>query len=182
MARNPIIELDPIELAIAAQVGIYRQIESIQEGRRPHVPWFVAGQAFGSHAVGSISEYVVCRYYGLNWRAERNRFHDDEPGDLELWGRSVEIRTTLPGKRLKIAQNDKAEIVFGVWEHSNDLPWRYELFGWCELEEGREIGVWEDPGDRKKFAYWVRADQLHHVDELRPVTRLTEEEAFGLGA
>lgn len=149
------IELTPIEIAIAANVGIIRRVASIQKGlvdqlhSRKSNPWQVDIE-------GACAEQACAKALGLHWGAGVNTF---KAPDL---GGNIQVRSTT-SRSLIIRDRDPDEDIFVLIV--GQAP-RYEIVGWILGKDGKNPLWRKDANNIGRPAYFVPQDKLNPIEKI----------------
>lgn len=148
-----IVKLTPLEMRLAAMVGVEREIDALANNRRLT---YGADPAlvFANHIIGAFGEYAVAKVLRSAWGSTM----PDYQGDVG----SVHIRTTAhPRGNLILHPADRAEDPH-ILVRGNLDSW--ELMGWCYGWEGQQERYWRDFGNNRP-AFFVPVSALRKIDD-----------------
>jgi hypothetical protein len=144
------------ELAVAAEVGAMREIESLLRGRRDQHGF--VGDGWGAHIEGACAEMAAAKAIDRYWAAPFNTFRSQgDVGPYEVRRRSKEgydvlIRT----------DDDDLKIHIAVFGSAPD----YWVAGWLYGHEAKQAQWLKTHGGRPP-AWFVPKEQLRDLDCLR---------------
>lgn len=144
------------EVAIAAHVGMQRQIHSLKDGRKP-AHGFV-GDEWGIHIEGACAELAVAKFFNLYWEPRINTFRQPDIGDC------IQVRRRSNSDyELLVRPKEKNEEFF---VHVTGRAPLFAVHGWMTGEEAksREERL-KTHGDRPA-AYFVDKNDLHPLEEM----------------
>lgn len=152
------ITLAPHEMAIAAWVGVRRNIES----RRRGLPdkHGLSGEGWNEHIEGAGGELAVAKMLNLYWDGSINTF---KRADLA----GVQVRTrSHHGYDLLVRPDDSPEDAF---VHVTGRMPHYRIHGWMTGAEAMQDRWMAHHGDRPA-AYFVPRSELRPIQTLRQTT------------
>jgi hypothetical protein len=150
------VELTYWEMLVAAQIGVSRQLESLnrklrtRNGTDPE-------DGFKVHIQGAMGEVAAAKGLGVYWPASCNSFKNpDLPPNIQ-----VRLRTKAEYD-LILRDGDADDEIFVLITGS---PPTFSLKGWCLGKEGKKDKWKKDPNGRGA-AYWVPQTSLRPISEL----------------
>lgn len=155
-----VVTLSKLEAALAAQIGVYRQIDSItRQG--------TAGaekdsyRAWDYHILGAMGEQAVAKAMGWYWEAHTKRFSGGGPNVG-----SVHVRTRSQDHYdLNIRPQDGDDDVLVLVVHQGELNFR--VVGWITGSVAKKQFPL-DSGYRKDRSpcHWVPQVHLNNLEQL----------------
>ena len=161
MAPTPVeVTLTTYELAMAAQVGIRRQLEAIEQGL-PDKHGIDPVNGWSVHVQGAAGEMAVAKALNVFWGGSFNTFtNSGDVGDLEVRTRAANDRY-----QLLIRPGDRGDKIFVLVK---GLAPNYTIIGWMYGGLAKREEWAHDYGGRGK-AYFVPTDELSDFSELRKI-------------
>ena len=149
------IKLSSTEMFLAAQVGVMRQIQNLNKGRKG---------AYGSgsnndwqlHIEGAMGECAVAKAMGIYWNGAIGDLDAGDVGRLQVRTRSSHRYELILHKR--DSDDDKYILVTGK-------NGQYRLHGWIKGNEGKNPDYWSDPAGGRP-AFFVPQGELNDIVEL----------------
>ena len=162
-----IIKLQPYEWAMAASVGMRRNMSAIADGR-PDQHGFI-GEGWGVHIEGACGEMAVAKALGVYWDGSVNTFKGPDVGSIQVRTRSEDYYGLLV--RAKDADDDVFVLVTGRSPE-------FVIRGWLRGSEAKREEWLSSHGGRPP-AYFVPQERLRPIGELHGLHHVTESMATG---
>jgi hypothetical protein len=142
------------ELASAAMVGVYRQLESIRKGGKDQTA--SKDSPFTIHIHGAMAEQAVAKHLGLHWCSGVNTFADPDinPGIQVKWRSYDQGDMYIPVK----AKDDEVYILV------TGQPPTFTIRGFISVPEAKQFPV-KAPGGFKP-AHCVPQCDLRPISEF----------------
>lgn len=151
------VQLTPFEVAMAAQVGCRRQIESLIKGLKPAYGASPEG-AWSIHIEGACGEIAVAKAMGVYWDGSVNTF-----GKPDIVGSSLQIRTrSKENYDLIVRTKDKDDEVMVLVTGIAPI---FEIRGWMVARDAKQHRFLQTYGGRDA-AYFVPSKELKPIEEL----------------
>lgn len=155
------VRMDAGELMAAGSVGFRRHLYALQRGlhesngSKPDSE----GREWGKHAVGAIGEAVFCKFLGVYWTQSVNV--DKKTPDV------------FPDWQVKFRSCHTHDLIFradDIVEHRYVLVTGqgldFRVHGWIYGYDAKEVGVWDDKGERGSPCWWVKAKKLNRFTSV----------------
>ena len=152
--------LEPYEIAMAAHVGVARQLQAIAEGR-PDVHGRIGEPGWNIHIEGAAGELACAKVLGRYWSGPVGTFKQGgDVGDLQVRTRSgVGPRTELI-IRENDRDRDKFVLVVGL------IP-EFEVVGWIYAGRAKKVQEWKKTHGFRPPAWFVPHHALYDLDQLK---------------
>jgi hypothetical protein len=152
------VELDWLEIDIAALVAARRQHDAIQRRAQSAYGHVENGLGVDAQWQGCIAEIAVCKHLGTYWTGLRHGAVDAKLAEV----RSID----KAGHKLILHPDDRdLPFVLALVER-RALPW-VDLVGWIEAGKGRRADWWQDPRHEGRWAFFVPPGALQPMEKLR---------------
>lgn len=140
------IELTPVEMMIAGQVGTMRRVKSRQMGLKDKdlSSWKAS---WGNDFDGAAAEMALAKYLNVYWDGSVNSFKQPDVGEFQV--RS----TNLLNGRLIIRPNDAVDDEIFVLVLTGEIP-TISIVGWFRCGDAKKEKYWDDN------AWWVPQEDL----------------------
>jgi hypothetical protein len=138
---SAVVNLTVDELRLAAAVGVERQIQALQNSRRP-VYGEAAGGDWQAHIEGAAAEMAVARWFDRFWAGALGDLMAADVGKLQVRATRHPNGSLILHDRDK--DNDAFILVIGV------SP-RFLLAGWIYARDGKQQQYWRTDTGRPAF-------------------------------
>ena len=143
------------EVALAAQVGLKRQLNAIKDGRKDQHGF--KGDGWETHIVGACGELAAAKAIGVYWTPTVDTFKSG--GDIG----KLQVRTrSLSWHELYIRPDDRVSDVFILV--TGAIP-SFTVRGWYPATQARRDEWWKDHGNRD-FAWFVPQRELNPLKTI----------------
>jgi hypothetical protein len=155
-----IVRLNKVEFYNAAHIGLIRQLQNINKGRKDSYGAETM-DGWGIHIEGACGELVVAKVLNI--------FYNGNIGDLSACDvnneeRNIEVRTRSNHRYdLILHPKDKDENVFILVTGKAPL---YKIRGWILAKEGKKKKYWSDPSGKNRPAFFIPQKDLKPIKEL----------------
>jgi len=150
------VTLTDAEIMFAATIGLRRELEARNSGRRNRYEYGGEPFAWGKHVVGALAEKAFAKALGLNWCAGVNTFRNKS--DVE----DYEVRWSRDG-RLKCRPDEKdGEVLVCV---TGAAP-VFTVQGWMLAAHAKRQEWLDAPVKNQPPAYFVPASMLYCISTL----------------
>ena len=141
------INLTSAEIIQGSIVGITRQIQNMQDNRKPA---YGAGNKkdWQLNIEGALGEMALAKHLGLFW--SKGNLGGSDVGEFEV------RTTTKPSNRLILHDKDSSDAIFYLLTGVNG---KYVIRGWIPGGEGKQKEYWSDPQTGRP-AYFVPQKNL----------------------
>lgn len=156
---NGPITLTLAEMAMAAGVGVRRQLSSIYQNLQGAHGVNNEEQGWQINIEGACGEQVVAKLLGLYWNGSVNSFKQPDVSNFHVRTRSPHTKT----KGLPIRPNDPDDGIFILVIGA--CP-NYQVVGWLRARDGKQ-SQWNVVGfNGRPDAYFVPESELLPMDRL----------------
>lgn len=153
---TPTVTLTWSEVFTAAFVGIVRQVQNLQKGRRD-AHGAATRDGWQLHVEGALGESVVAKHLGHYWNGHFGDLDAKDVGKLQ-------VRTSEgENNRLILHETDPDDDIYVLVVGS---PPRYRIAGWIKGRDGKQNAYWTDPRGNRP-AYFVPRHALRPMSEIR---------------
>lgn len=151
-----LVQITPVEFAVASLVGSMREISAHRDGRQ-HVAGGPIEDGIRNHVLGAVGELAVAKALNVFWGGSVNTFK--LAGDV---GR-IEVRHTARHEnRLLVREQDPDARAFVL---VTGYPPELVVRGWIWGADAKVDRWAENPGDRGR-CYFVPQGELYPIRDL----------------
>jgi len=151
----PEIKLSGTELLHGAMMGAIIQIRALKRGGQ-HEWGMTDDNAWHFHIEGVLAELALAKWMGVYWSLTTFARRGD--GDV---GKDEVRQTGHENGRLIMHPEDLDERKY--WLVTGNMG-VYRIRGWMRGRDGKQDQWWEDPTDKKRFAFFVPQRELDTDD------------------
>ena len=151
------VQLSIEEIRKAAGIGVARQVQNIERGRKPR---YGAGKSndWQLHIEGCLAEYAVAKLFGVT--DYDGKLGDLSPGDV---GR-LEVRSSAYFKaQLVVHPEDSEDSAFILVRGNNGSYW---IEGWMLGRDAKKKEYWREIQNNGRPAYFVDYFELKDIKIL----------------
>lgn len=151
------VQLSMEEIRKAAGIGVARQVQNIERGRKPR---YGAGKSndWQLHIEGCLAEYAVAKLFGVT--DYDGKVGDLSPGDV---GR-LEVRSSAYFKaQLVVHPEDSEDSAFILVRGNNGSYW---IEGWMLGRDAKKKEYWKEIHNNGRPAYFVDYFELKDIKIL----------------
>ena len=151
------VQLSMEEIRKAAGIGVARQVQNIEKGRKPR---YGAGKSndWQLHIEGCLAEYAVAKLFGVT--DYDGKVGDLSPGDV---GR-LEVRSSSYFKaQLVVHPEDSEDSAFILVRGNNGSYW---IEGWMLGRDAKKKEYWKEIHNNGRPAYFVDYFELKDIKIL----------------
>jgi hypothetical protein len=154
--------LELYQVSVAAQVGLMRQTEAMNSGKKDAHGF--DGDPWAIHINGAIGEQAVAQYLEITWELTVNTYKYFP--DL---GKNIQVRAAsrLTDSLIFRPKDNKDALWVLVVGELQD----WYVVGWLEGHKCTKREWFRDPNDRNSPAYFVPQVQLHDMEELKKMIK-----------
>jgi hypothetical protein len=149
------VTLEHGELAAAAFVGVYRQLESLRKKNKDRATRQDSG--FTLHLEGAMAEMAVAKWLGVHWPATVNTYtsQPDIPPNIDVKWRSVDT-----GLYIKPDCRDDEHFVMVTGYAPT-----FRIESWITGKEAKDFNLCRPGGGRDELHFVPKAD-LYPIEEF----------------
>lgn len=160
-----IVDLAWSEVALAASVGLHRNLRALQDARAPRYGAPDGEESWSLHIAGAIGEYVVAKVLGVHWNPSVGiRGRSDVGADD---GPPVQVRTTgyRDGHLIVNEPDDDDDPFILVVDLCSTGSARFDVVGYIYGDEAKR-DEWRREIEGRGAKYFVPQSALEPIESI----------------